>query len=56
MCIAICIIYVHNNVDVSAYEYANLYVDGYVNVSVDRDMIMIIVIVYLYMHEPENEN
>ena len=60
MRIAICIIYVYDDVDVSAYEYANLYVDGYVNVSVDRYMIMIIVIIYvykyLYMYEPENEN
>ena len=32
MCIVICIIYVHDDVDVSAYEYVNVYVDGYVNV------------------------
>ena len=38
MCIAICIIYVHDDVDVSAYEYVNVYVDGYVNISVDRYM------------------
>ena len=56
MRIVIYIIYVHNDVDVSAYEHANLYVDEYVNVSVERYMIMIIVIVYVYMHEPENEN
>ena len=66
MCIVIYIIYVHDDVDVSAYVYANLYVDGYVNVSVDwymdMKMIMIIVIVYVYvyrylcMHEPQNEN
>ena len=31
MRIAICIIYVHNDVDVSAYEYVNVCVDGYVN-------------------------
>ena len=31
MCIAICIIYVHDDVDVSAYEYVNVYADGYVN-------------------------
>ena len=36
MPIAICIIYVHDAVDVSAYEYVNVYVDGYVNVLVDR--------------------
>lgn len=59
MRIAICIIYVHNDVYVSAYEYVNVYADGYVNVSVDRYMIMIIAIVYVYkylcMHELENE-
>lgn len=38
MRIAICIIYVHDDVDVSAYEYVNGYVDGYVNISVDRYM------------------
>ena len=38
MRIAIYIIYVHDDVDVSAYEYVNVYVDGYVNVSVDRYM------------------
>ena len=45
MCIVICIIYVHDDVDVSVYEY----VDGcvYDNVYVYR---------YLYMHELENEN
>ena len=45
MCIAICIIYVPDDVDVSV----NGYVDGcvYDNVYVYR---------YLYMHELENEN
>ena len=28
---AICIIYVHDDVDGSAYEYVNVCVDGYVN-------------------------
>ena len=32
MRIAICIVYVHDDVDVSAYEYVNVCVDGYVNV------------------------
>ena len=45
MCIAICIIYVHDDVDVSAYEYVNVYVDD--NRYVYR---------YLYMHEPQNED
>lgn len=31
MCIDICIIYVHDDVDVSTYEYANVYADEYVN-------------------------
>ena len=31
MRIAICIIYVHDDVDVSAYEYVNVYADVYVN-------------------------
>ena len=31
MCIVIYIIYVHDDVDVSAYEYVNVCVDGYVN-------------------------
>ena len=31
MRIAICIIYVHDDVDVTAYEYVNGYVDVYVN-------------------------
>ena len=31
MRIAICIIYVHDDVDVSAYEYVNGYADEYVN-------------------------
>ena len=66
MRIATCSIYVHDDVDVSAYEYVSVYVDGCVNVSVDwymdMKMIMIFVIVYvyvyryLYMHELENEN
>ena len=29
MCIAICIIYVHDDVDVSAYEYVYEYVNVY---------------------------
>ena len=45
MCIATCIIYVHDDVDVSAYEYANVYV--YENEYVYR---------YLCMHGLENEN
>ena len=32
MRISICIIYMHDDVDVSAYEYVNVYVDGYDNV------------------------
>ena len=44
MRIAICIIYVHDDVDVSAYEYVNVYADD--NVYVYR---------YLYMHDLENE-
>ena len=45
MCIAICIIYVHDDVDVSAYEYVNVYADenGYAYR-------------YLCMHEPQNED
>ena len=35
MRIVICIIYAHDDVDVSAYEYVNVCVDGYVNISVD---------------------
>ena len=35
MRIAICIIYVHDDVDVSAYEYVNVYVDECVDVLVD---------------------
>ena len=31
MCIVIYIIYVHDDVDVSAYKYVNVYVDVYVN-------------------------
>ena len=38
MRIAICIFYVHDTVDVFAYEYVNVYADGYANVSVDRYM------------------
>ena len=34
MRIAICIIYVHDDVDVSAYGYVNGYVDGYANMSI----------------------
>ena len=45
MRIAICIIYVHDDVDVSAYEYVNVCVDD--NGYVYR---------YLCMHEPQNEN
>ena len=45
MRIVIYIIYVHDDVDVSAYGYVNVYV--YDNVYVYR---------YLYMHELENEN
>lgn len=68
MRIVIYIIYVHDDVDISAYEYVSVCADGCVNVLVDRymyvymKMIMIIVIVYvylykyLYMHELENEN
>ena len=44
MCIVIYIIYVHDDVDVSAYEYVNVYV--YENEYVYR---------YLYMHGLENE-
>ena len=39
------IIYVHDDVDASAYEYVNVYADD--NVYVYR---------YLCMYEPENEN
>ena len=35
MRIAICIFYVHDTVDVSAYEYVNVCVDVYVSVLVD---------------------
>ena len=61
MRIVIYIIYVHDDVDVSAYGC----VDGCANISIDwymdMKMIMIIVIVYvyvyryLYMHDLENE-
>ena len=36
--IAICIIHLHDDVDVSAYEYVSVYADGYANISVDRYM------------------
>lgn len=45
MSIVIYIIYVHDDVDESAYEYANVYADD--NVYVYR---------YLYMYGLENEN
>ena len=45
MRIAICIIYVHDDVDVSAYEYVNVYADD--NEYVYR---------YICMHEPQNGN
>ena len=35
MRIVIYIIYVHDDVDVSAYEYVNVYADGHANVLVD---------------------
>ena len=38
MSIVICIIYVHDDVDVSAYEYVNVYADGYASVFDDRYM------------------
>lgn len=44
MRIAIYIIYVRDDVDVSAYEYVNVYAD-------DNDYVYR----YLYMHEPQNE-
>ena len=40
MRIVIYIIYVHDDVDVSAYEYVNVYVDGYTSVFDDRYMDM----------------
>ena len=40
ICIVICIIYVHDDVDVSAYEYVNVYVDGCASVLVDWYMYM----------------
>ena len=45
MRIAICIIYVHDDVDASVYESVNVYADenGYVYK-------------YLCMYEPQNEN
>ena len=45
MHIAICIIYVYDDVDVSAYEYVNVY--AYDNGYVYR---------YICMHKPQNEN
>ena len=45
MRIAICIIYVHDDVDVSVYEYVNVYADD--NGYVYR---------YICMHELENED
>ena len=44
MRIAICIIYLHVDVDVSVYEYVNVYADD--NGCVCK---------YLCMHEPQNE-
>ena len=44
MRIAISIIYVHDDVDVSAYEYVNVYVDD-----------IVYVYRYLCMHDLENE-
>ena len=38
MRIAICIIYVHDYVDASAYGYVNVYADGYASVLVDLYM------------------
>jgi hypothetical protein len=38
MRIAICIIYMNDDVDVSAYKYVNVYVDEYANVLVGRYM------------------
>ena len=35
MRIAICIIYVHDAVDVSVNGYVNVCVDGYANISID---------------------
>ena len=49
MRIVICIISVHDDVDVSAYEYIHGCVDVCVNDNV-------YVYRYLYMHEPQNEN
>ena len=62
MRIAICIIYVHDAVDVSVNGYVNVYVDDRCMCRWIWKMIMIIVIVYvyvyryLYMHELENED
>lgn len=44
----------HDDDDVSAYEYVNVCADGCVNVSVDRYM-YVYVYRYLYMYEPQNE-
>ena len=49
MRIAICIIYVHDDVDVSAYEYIHGCVDVCVN---DNEYVYR----YICMHEPQNEN
>ena len=35
MCTVICIIYVYDDVDVTAYECVNVYADGYASVLVD---------------------
>nr|DAV90428.1 MAG TPA: hypothetical protein [Caudoviricetes sp.] len=35
MCTGIYIIYVHDDVDISAYEYVNVYADGCVNALID---------------------
>ena len=55
MCIVICIIYVHDDVNVFVYEYVDGYADGYVNDN-DSYYCMCNVYRYLYMHELENEN
>lgn len=47
MRIVICIIYVHNNVDLSTYEYDNVCADD--NGYVSRYL-------YIYIYELENEN
>ena len=40
MCIAICIIYVNDDVDGYVYEYVNVYADGCANISIDWYMYM----------------